>query len=88
MLRNILPLGRLFGRINMSGSFTDEERHCMMIGALELLCPFRPRYKMDFLTAEFTTAREYHYYLGGRAIGLPFIVLEILGFIKMAAALL
>jgi len=59
----------------------------MMIGALEILCPFRPRYDMDFLTAEFTTAKEYHYYLGGRAIGLPFMVLEVIGLVKLAAVL-
>jgi len=71
----------------VSGSFTDEERHCMMIGALEIFCPFRPRYDMDFLTAEFTTAKEYHYYLGGRAVALPFMVLEVIGLVKLAAVL-
>lgn len=67
----------------MRGSFTDEERHSLMLGVLEILCPFRPRYKMDFKKAEFTTAREYHYYLGGRALGLPFVLIEAAGLVKL-----
>lgn len=69
----------------MSGSFTEEERHSLMIGLLEILCPFRPRYKIDLEKAEFTTAREYHYYLGGRAIGLPLLIVELFGVAKLFA---
>lgn len=71
----------------MRGSFTDEERHSLMLGVLEILCPFRPRYKMDFKKAEFTTAREYHYYLGGRVAGFPLFCFEVFGLVKLAIAI-
>jgi hypothetical protein len=33
--------------------------------------------------AEYKTDREYHYYLAGRAIGLPLIILEGIGLLKL-----
>lgn len=64
-------------------SFTAEEQHAFLIGVYEMLCPFKPRYKMQLDQAEYTTAREYHYYLGGRALALPFVLIEAAGLVKL-----
>jgi len=49
---------------------TTEELHAFIIGFFEVLCPWPPRcgmapdYYKDIVNA------EYHYYLGGRGIGV------------------
>lgn len=64
-------------------SFTAEEQHALCLGLYEMLCPFKPRYPMNLDFAEYTTKREYHYYLGGRALGLPFFLIEAAGLVKL-----
>jgi hypothetical protein len=45
-----------------------EERHSFLIGLFETLCPWKPRYRIT-QEAEYKPDKEYHYYLGGRAVG-------------------
>ena len=66
-------------------SFTAEEQHALLIGVYEVLCPFKARFPMNLDEAEYTTKREYHYYLGGRALGLPVILLELIGAARLVA---
>ena len=45
---------------------TPEEKHALIIGLSEVICPWPPRLKLcpDYLRD------EYHYYLAGRALAM------------------
>ena len=51
-------------------AWTDEERHAFFLGAMEIACPWPPRYKFKPEEAEFKPYKEYHYYTMGRAVAL------------------
>jgi len=48
---------------------TPAERHIFLIGFFETACPWKPRESMP-ARYPWPVKAEYHYYLGGRWIGL------------------
>ena len=55
---------------------TPQERHALVIGLCEVVCPWPPRWRCERLpllslrgVAE-AISQEYHYYLIGRALGV------------------
>ena len=46
---------------------TSEERHALVIGLCEVLCPWPPKCHCEQSEA---ISQEYHYYLAGRALGV------------------
>jgi len=57
---------------------TDEERHAWFMGFCEMACPWPARYRVTN-KSEYGTAKEHHYYLWGRTIGLVYDVLLAYG---------
>lgn len=64
-----------------------EEVHSFLLGFFEILCPWKPRYPMTS-QAEFTPNKEYHYYLAGRALGFPLLVLILIALAKLTLEVL
>jgi len=55
---------------------TPEEWHALVEGFCEVLCPWPPRVRIPSPwtgegKGEGDIAREYHYYMSGRALGIP-----------------
>ena len=51
----------------MKNEFTTEEKHALVCGLCEVVCPWPPRIKptkLDYVQG------EYHYYQVGRALGV------------------
>jgi len=67
--------------------FTGEEVHAFALGLFEILCPWKPRHDLTDET-EFKPFREYHYYLAGRAAGVPSLFLIIIVMLKLGKAVL
>jgi hypothetical protein len=65
----------------------DEELHSFFIGLFEVLCPWPPRHKLG-PQAEYTPYTEYHWYLAGRAAGLPLLLLITGAITRLAIATL
>lgn len=59
-------------------NFTFEELHSLLIGFFEVLCPWPARYRIAKQQWD-EVLEEYHYYLGGRALGFVTLVWVILG---------
>lgn len=74
-------------KITRRESLTANELHALSIGLWEILCPWKPRYKLNN-EAEFTPFPEYHYYLGGRALGFPLLLLILISLAKLGKELL
>ena len=55
---------------------STEERHSFLIGLFEVLCPWPARYKIT-KHSEYKPFKQHHYYLAGRAAGMPILTLEI-----------
>ena len=62
----------------MKNKFTGEERHAVVLGITEIICPLPPRYKIDEKTNP--VPREFWYYTSGRSIGVIFwlVVIKIM----------
>lgn len=65
---------------------TSEEWHAFVIGWAEISCPWWARYRVT-KEAEYTPAREYHYYAFGRVIGFECLVLAVIGFARLIVAI-
>ena len=61
---------------------TWRERHAFLIGLFEVLCPWRPRQRPS-TTVDGILDQEYHYYLAGRAAGLPVLLLILIALAKL-----
>lgn len=61
---------------------TPEEWHALVIGFFEVLCPWKPKL---LICASYRKQLkgEYHYYMTGRGIGFPVLLLILLGFAKL-----
>lgn len=57
---------------------TDEEWHAFVIGWAEVCCPWPARYRCT-KEAEYTPAKEYHYYACGRVVGFLHLMAALLG---------
>lgn len=66
---------------------TSEEWHAFVIGWAETTCPWWARYRVT-KEAEYTPAKEYHYYAFGRVMGLLTLLAMIIGFAKLAMVIL
>jgi hypothetical protein len=61
---------------------TPEEWHALIIGFFEALCPWPSRYHLT--DAEKAPLRkEYHYYMTGRGLGFPVLLLILVGTAKL-----
>lgn len=54
---------------------TSEERHAFLMGLFEALCPWNPKIPPGDPVPS-TLKGERHYYLFGRALGFPTLILE------------
>ncbi|MBA7687833.1 hypothetical protein ES703_96306 [subsurface metagenome] len=62
---------------------TSNEIHAFVIGFFEVLCPWPAR--SNELDEDYNPIPdEYHYYLAGRGLGLPVLLLLIIGITKFA----
>jgi len=61
---------------------TWNERHSFLTGFFEVLCPWPAR---TWLSGEYLNILlgEYHYYMAGRALGLPIFVLILIALAKL-----
>ena len=67
-------------------NFTDEEKHCLLIGFMEVLCPWPSRYKVTE-EAEFKPDVQHHYYLTGRGLGFIVLMFVLVAIVKLAQVL-
>ena len=67
---------------------TTDEFHAFIIGAMEVLCPWRPR--ITIISQELAKAikDEYHYYQTGRGIGFVTLLLVLTGIAKLVLSML
>lgn len=61
---------------------TPEERHAFLIGFFEVLCPW-PAHYVKTSTEIPPLKGEEHYYLAGRAAGVPVLLLILIGLAKL-----
>ena len=66
---------------------TSNEIHAFIIGFFEVLCPWKAQYK-DNLPVPSPLKGEEHYYLAGRALGFPVLLLILIALAKLAKELL
>jgi len=72
----------MFNSIHPKTLFDDpEEGHAFLIGLFEVLCPWPPRTWLSGLSLE-KLLGEYHYYMGGRALGFVALLFLLLGIVK------
>ena len=64
-----------------------DELHAFVIGFFEVLCPWKPRHSL-LITDYPSLKEEYHYYLTGRALGFPTLLLTLIGIAKLGKELL
>lgn len=60
---------------------TPQERHAFLIGLFEVICPWRPCLPICSKSKK-EMKGEYHYYLAGRAVGFPLLLLILAGMAK------
>jgi len=66
---------------------TWAERHTFLIGFFEVLCPWKPRCnKSD--SCPHCLKGEYHYYMAGRGLGFPVLLLILIGLAKLVKEVL
>lgn len=61
---------------------TPEEWHALVIGFFEVLCPWPARTWLSGQSFD-QLLREYHYYLTGRGLGFPALLLILIGLAKL-----
>lgn len=61
---------------------THQEWHSFLIGFFEVLCPWRPRIPI-LLPSYQAVSGEYHYYMAGRGVGFPVLLLILIGIAKL-----
>jgi len=61
---------------------TPEEGHTFLIGLFEVLCPWKPHQPIS-RRSRGQMKGEYHYYLAGRALGFPTLLLILTGLAKL-----
>jgi hypothetical protein len=66
---------------------TWEERHAFIIGFCEVLCPWPPR-TSAYADVVSPIKEEYHYYMAGRALGFPLLILIIIALVKLVLEVL
>lgn len=66
---------------------TPEERHAFLIGFFEVLCPWPARYK-GIIDDTSPLKGEEHYYLAGRALGFPVLLLILIALAKLTKEVL
>jgi len=66
---------------------TPDELHAFLIGFFEVLCPWKAEYKEN-LPPPRCLKGEYHYYLAGRALGFPILLLILIGIAKLVQGML
>ena len=64
---------------------STDEIHAFLIGFFEVLCPWPAHYK-DNLPVPSPLEGEEHYYLAGRALGFPVLLLILIGLAKLVVA--
>jgi len=76
--KNANPEGRLLRPQSFLGTIlsTAQERHALLIGICEVLCPLPPRVRPWDKTVSIVNL-EYHYYLAGRALAAQYWVILI-----------
>lgn len=73
----------MFKGINLKDLLnTWEERHAFLIGFFEVLCPWPPR-TSAVADVSSPLKGEYHYYLAGRGIGFPVLLLILAALAKL-----
>jgi hypothetical protein len=66
---------------------TPEEWHALVIGFCEVLCPWPPRH-VGADTPPACIKGEEHYYMAGRALGFPLLILIIIALVKLVLEVL
>lgn len=61
---------------------TSDELHAFAIGFFETLCPWKAQYH-DALPVPSPLKGEEHYYLAGRGVGFPTLLLILIGIAKL-----
>ena len=66
---------------------THQEWHALVIGFFEVLCPWPAHYPCHCERSEAISGEE-HYYLAGRGIGFPVLLLILTGLAKLTKEVL
>ena len=64
-----------------------DELHAFVIGFSETLCPWKARYACPMENSTILET-EFHYYLAGRALGFPTLLLTLISLAKLVQVVL